>query len=135
MTSERPFRMLEDLYSTAEVVWYSLTPADWLEAFAAHPKIGSSATKASRTGKWSAQEQAAASNGSGDIKQRIAEANRLYEEKFGFIFIVCATGRSAADLLTDCKARLNNSLADELKIAADEQHLITVLRLNKLLEK
>jgi OHCU decarboxylase len=127
--------MLDDLYSRAEASWFSLPPADWLEAFAAHPKIGSSVSGESRAGKWSAGEQSTAAKVSNDTKTKLAEANRLYEEKFGFIFIVCATGRTAEDMLADCGARLRNSVADEIKIAAREQHYITVLRLNKLLEK
>ena len=135
MAAERPFRMLEDLYTSAAALWFSSTPSDWLEAFSAHPKIGSTASKTSRSGKWSAGEQAEASQASDDVKERLTDANRLYEEKFGFIFIVCATGRTAEELLANCLARLGNSAADEIKIAAAEQHRITELRLNKLLEK
>ena len=135
MAAERPFRMLDDLYSAAEATWFSSTPADWLEAFAAHPKIGTSSTAKSRSGKWSAGEQDKAGKASDEVKRKLDEVNRLYEEKFGFIFIVCATGRTAEDLLADCIARLRNSAADEIRIAAREQHDITVLRLNKLLEK
>jgi OHCU decarboxylase len=135
MAAKRPFKMLDDLYSSAEALWFSSTPSDWLEAFAAHPKIGSSASNASNFGKWSGEEQAKAAAASLDVKEQLAKANRLYEERFGFIFIVCATGRTAEDLLANCVDRLRNPMADEIKVAAMEQHKITVLRLNKLLEK
>jgi 2-oxo-4-hydroxy-4-carboxy--5-ureidoimidazoline (OHCU) decarboxylase len=69
------------------------------------------------------------------VREQLAEANRLYLEKFGFIFIVCATGKSADEMLAICRARFGNSAATELKIAAEEQLKITELRLNKLLEK
>ncbi len=136
MTRERPFRMLDDLFFCAESIWHSLTPADWLEAFAAHPRIGSSSPSSvsSRSSKWSAGEQSQTNNGDNKVNNDLAEPNRLYEEKFGFIFIVCATGRSADEMLGICRARLGNSLAKEIKIAAHEQQEITELRLAKLLE-
>jgi OHCU decarboxylase len=136
MTEERPFRMLEDLFRTADAVWYSLTPADWLIAFAAHPKIGStdSGGPKTRASEWSAGEQAGTAKAQYTVKKQLAEANSLYEEKFGFIFIVCATGRSADEMLDLCNARLQNRLGTEMMIAAEEQRKITELRLNKLLE-
>lgn len=137
MAGERPFKMLDDLYRSAEVIWAASTPADWLEAFAAHPRIGSTSSdrSASRASGWSADEQSVAAKGGRTVKKKLAEANRLYEEKFGFIFIVCANGRTAEEMLDNCTDRLGNSAATEIKIAAREQQKITELRLNKLLEK
>ena len=136
MASERPYRMLEDLYRSADVIWSSSTPADWLEAFAAHPRIGSSASNGTgRASGWSSEEQSAAGKAINAVKKKLADANRLYEEKFGFIFIVCASGRSADEMLAMCEERLGNSATKEIRVAAAEQQKITELRLNKLLEK
>jgi len=138
MTASRPFAMLEDLFETGERTWFSLPINDHLEAFAAHPKIGSTKAAASqkkRAADWSAGEQSGAADATDDVKQQLAEANRLYQEKFGFIFIVCATGRSADEMLAICRARTRNSVETELKLAAIEQWQITEIRLNKLLEK
>ena len=136
MTGERPYRMLEDLFRKSESVWFSLPPADWLEAFAAHPAIGSRKrpTRSSRSSEWSAKEQAGTAKARISTLQALEEANRLYREKFGFIFIICATGRSADEMLQECRTRLDNSLKTEIEIAAREQHKITELRLGKLLE-
>ena len=138
MAGSRPFRMFEQLFAVSEKIWFSLTPADWLEAFAAHPKIGSTKAAASqkkRAARWSESEQAGVAAANAAVKKQLAEANRLYLDKFGFIFIVCATGRSADEMLAICKARTGNSAATELTIAAEEQLKITEIRLAKLLEK
>jgi OHCU decarboxylase len=138
MAAARPFQMLEDLYKTAERIWFDLPPAEMLEAFASHPKIGSSKPAASqkkRAAKWSSKEQSGVNGAGSEVMTQLAELNGLYHEKFGFIFIVCATGKTADEMLAICKARLRNSAATELKIAAEEQMKITDLRLNKLLEK
>lgn len=138
MVASRPFPLLENLYERAEGVWFLLKPADWLEAFAAHPKIGSSKPapiQQMRAAAWSSGEQSGV-DGAGDaVRDELAEANRLYEHKFGFIFIVCATGKSADEMLAICRARLGNSAETEMRIAADEQRKITEIRLNKLLEQ
>lgn len=130
--------MLEDLFAAAETAWRSLSPADHLEAFAAHPKIGSKpagSKPGSKFSEWSEGEQSGVGSADNAVKRELAEANSLYQNRFGFIFIICATGRSAAEMLAACRARLNNSAATEMKIAAEEQRKITGLRLNKLLEK
>lgn len=130
--------MLENLFETAERTWFSLAPADWLEAFAAHPKIGSStpaATQELRATNWSADEQSGVNSAKNSVRTELADANRLYEDKFGFIFIVCASGKSADEMLAICKARFGNSVETELAIAAEEQRKITEIRLAKLLEQ
>ena len=128
MAAERPFANVEVLTAVAQRLWWSLAVADWLEAFAAHPRIGERAT----TG-WSAQEQAHAVAASDDVRERLMRANRAYEERFGYTFLVCATDKAAEEILTTLERRLHNEPGDELQIAADEQRKITALRLTKLL--
>src|SRR5258708_39418985 len=96
MAESRPFPMLENLFEEAESIWWSLSPEDWLEAFAAHPKIGSTKAATSQqrqAAEWSAGEQSGMDLAADKVREQLAEANRLYEEKFGFIFIVCASGK------------------------------------------
>ncbi|MFN0139188.1 MAG: 2-oxo-4-hydroxy-4-carboxy-5-ureidoimidazoline decarboxylase [Pyrinomonadaceae bacterium] len=138
MTRSRPYPMLENLFVTAEKIWFSLPIADHLEAFAAHPKIGSeksSSAKSDRSANWSESEQSGMNEADRQVRSSFVEANRLYEDKFGFIFIVCATGKTAEEMLAVCRARLSNSVQTELEIAAEEQQKITEIRLCKLLEK
>lgn len=130
--------MLENLYRSAEDIWFALSTVDHLEAFASHPKIGSEKAapkQQARSADWSKGEQAGMDTANQGVRDALADANRLYLEKFGFIFIVCATGKPAEEMLAICKARLGNSAATELQIAAEEQRKITEIRLNKLLEK
>lgn len=138
MTASRPFEMLENLFRSAEDIWFSLSSVDHLEAFASHPKIGSkhaAPKQQAKSAEWSSGEQSGMNSATKDVQNELAEVNRLYMEKFGFIFIVCATGKSAEEMLAICKARLGNSAATELQIAAEEQLKITEIRLNKLFEK
>ena len=138
MAESRPFTMLEDLYRNADDIWFALSPADWLEAFAAHPKIGSKKpvpVQKARAVAWSSGEQAGMQTAEDDVREQLAEANRLYQAKFGFIFIVCATGKTADEMLGICRARLGNSVETEIQIAGEEQRKITEIRLNKLLEQ
>jgi OHCU decarboxylase len=128
MAAARPFAGLAAVLDTADRVWTALTPFDWREAFAAHPKIGE------RTGDlWAVGEQAGASNASPDVRKRLAEANRAYEARFGYIFIVCAAGKTADEMLALAEERLQHEPDRELRIAAEEQRNITRLRLLKLL--
>ena len=136
MSQQLPFRHHRELLKSAEEVWWSLSPEDWLEAFRSHPKIGEAkpANQTSATSlEWSGKEQAGISNVNADTRQSLAELNRRYEEKFGFIYIVCATGKSSDQLLTILQERLRNDPESELTIAAREQAKITELRLDKLL--
>lgn len=138
MATARPFAMLEDLFDSAERIWFALSPSDWLEAFAAHPRIGSSKaalTQQARAGAWSAGEQSGVDSAEEKVRNELGLANSLYQDKFGFIFIVCATGKTAEELLAICRARLGNSAQTEFAIAAGEQHKITEIRLNRLLEQ
>jgi 2-oxo-4-hydroxy-4-carboxy-5-ureidoimidazoline decarboxylase len=137
MTAARPFAEAGALFAQAGQIWQSLDARDWLEAFAAHPKIGSrqSAPKQQiQSAEWSRGEQASVETAESSVLNDLAEANRLYEAKFGYIFIVCATGKSAAEMLELCRRRLENKPDAEIRIAADEQQKITEIRLQKLLE-
>jgi 2-oxo-4-hydroxy-4-carboxy-5-ureidoimidazoline decarboxylase len=128
---------LVELLEDAEEVWYECSEDDWREAFSHHPKIGdveSLTKKFASTAQWAAGEQSAVNTASRETIEALAEGNRLYEEKFGYIFIVCATGKSAEEMLGLLQERLKNDPAEEIKIAADEQNKITKLRIEKLLE-
>ncbi len=136
MVALRPFDDRDGLLKAAERIWYACSEADWLEAFTHHPKIGdidSLAKKFASTQAWAGNEQKGVQSASMDVLQRLAKGNSEYEKKFGFIFIVCATGKSAAEMLSLLEQRIGNSYEDELKIAMGEQHKITLIRLNKLL--
>jgi OHCU decarboxylase len=137
MAESRPFADLSALLEQAEQIWQNLEAKDWLEAFAAHPKIGAKKAvpqQSAQFAEWSDAEQSGTHAANDSVLDALAEANRLYEEKFGFIYIVCATGKSAEEMLALCKERLNNDADTEIRIAADEQRKITEIRLKKLLE-
>ncbi len=138
MTEARPFGGTQDLVSEADRIWGSLSSEDWLEAFRAHPQIGekrAAAQQSSETQSWSAQEQSGVENAAIAIKAALAEGNRQYERRFGFIFIIYATGKTAEEMLTILNRRLRNDRETELRIAAEEQRKIMRLRLEKLLNQ
>jgi 2-oxo-4-hydroxy-4-carboxy-5-ureidoimidazoline decarboxylase len=127
---------LVELLEDAEEQWYQCNEEDWKEAFAFHPKIGdveSLKKKFTSTAEWASNEQSGVSNASQQTIETLAENNQKYEKKFGYIFIVCATGKSADEMLAILETRLQNSQEVEIKITADEQNKITKLRLEKLL--
>jgi 2-oxo-4-hydroxy-4-carboxy-5-ureidoimidazoline decarboxylase len=134
MTARRPFADEANLLESARSFWRGLDRADWLEAFAAHPKIGESELKKkfAGTAAWAASEQAGVAGSPDEVLKGLAEGNRAYEAKFGYIFIVCATGKSAAEMLALLRQRLPNEPDQELAIAAAEQEKITILRLQKM---
>lgn len=135
MVSARPFASFEDLCSKAEHFAQKLERNDWLQAFSHHPKIGDldSLRKKFCTGpQWEAGEQSGVSTATDRVLQELAQGNQDYEKKFGYIFIVCATGKSADEMLAILKSRLPNPPDYEIKIAAEEQRKITRLRLEKL---
>jgi OHCU decarboxylase len=134
VADERPFADTHELLLTADHVWWSLEAPDWLEAFGAHPKIGEKkAAASSESSRWAAQEQSGASLASSETLNELTKANHDYERRFGYIFIVCATGKSADEMLALLHVRLKNEPDTELRIAAEEQRRITHLRLEKLL--
>ena len=127
MIAGRPYPDERALLGAAERVWWDLEPEDWHEAFRAHPRIGE------RGGDtWSRNEQAGVAGATTDVRRRLARGNEAYERRFGYVYLVCATGRGTAELLSDLEARLTNAPAEELRVAAAEQAKITRLRLEKL---
>jgi OHCU decarboxylase len=137
MTAARPFADNDRLFEDADSLWRSLGEKDWLEAFRAHPKIGeqkAAAAQSEQARNWSSQEQSGIEGAAQATKTALAEGNREYEKRVGFIFIVCATGKTSEEMLAILNSRLGNDAKTELPMAADEQRKITRLRLEKLLE-
>jgi OHCU decarboxylase len=138
MAGVRPFHSIDELLAKADNVWSSLSDEDWLEAFRAHPKIGekkAAANQSKQAQNWAAAEQSGTSGAGAEVISALAEGNREYEQRFGFIYIVCATGKTSEELLTMLKQRLQNDSEAELPNAAEEQRKITRLRLEKLLNQ
>jgi OHCU decarboxylase len=136
MAQVRPFASDQEVFTKADEIAAGLKTEDWLQAFRAHPKIGEQKAAKSQTEqeqRWSAQEQSAVQTASPDTIAQLASRNREYEARFGFIFIVCATGKSPAEMLTILQQRIRHDPQTELQIAASEQRKITLLRLEKLL--
>ena len=132
-----PFSSVEQLQNKALNIWYrKCDEEDWLEAFKHHPKIGDVKNlqeKFASTKEWAGAEQAGVQKANEEVIQALAKGNKEYKDKFGFIFIVCATGKLAEEMLEILNKRMNNSYESELKIAMNEQHKITVIRLKKLI--
>jgi OHCU decarboxylase len=138
MTQTRPFETLDEVLASADRIWWSLSEADWLEAFRAHPKIGekkAATAQSAEAQKWSAQEQSGVAQASAATISELAERNREYEDRFGFIFIVCASGKSSEEMLAIINERIRHDAKTELRTAAGEQSKITRLRLEKLLNQ
>ena len=137
VSGTRPFVSLDQLIETADRVWCALEPQDWLEAFRSHPKIGeqqAAQTTAAEARAWSAEEQGGTQTAAEHTKQALADGNREYERRFGFIFIICATGKSSEEMLASLRERLKHNRETELHAAAEEQSKITRLRLMKLVD-
>lgn len=138
MVKSRPYAKAGDVLHQADIHWQEVGEEDYLEAFEGHPKIGdinSLKEKYANTKQLAAGEQSGVTTASDVVIDRLAEGNRRYQEKFGFIFIVCATGKSAQEMSDLLQARLNNTRQSELGIAAQEQRKIFQIRLNQLLGK
>ena len=133
VAQRRPFGSEPALLDAAAREWDALAPADWLEAFAQHPRIGETGVTASSTRAWSASEQSRVAGADDAVRRALADANRAYADRFGYTFIVCATGKSAQEMLASLQRRLHNPPDAELRVAAAEQAQITRLRLAKLL--
>jgi len=137
MLARRPFPSRDALLRDADQVWWSLPTEDWLEAFRSHPRIGERKAEAGQTERerrWSAGEQAGMTAAPDATRVAIADGNREYERRFGYIYIVCASGRSADEMLRLLRERLENPPETEIRVAAGEQARITRLRLEKLLD-
>lgn len=126
----RPYGDKAALLAAAEKHWWALEPQDWLEAFSHHPRIGAKKVEA----VWAKKEQEGVKTASQQVLQTLVERNHAYERRFGHIFLVCATGKTADEMLAILDSRMPNDPDRELRIAAGEQAKITALRLNKLLE-
>ena len=133
MAAARPFGTLSAMQEKGDAIWASLDRSDWLEAFAAHPKIGA-LEAVSAVSAWSAAEQAGMDTADTSTAARLSALNADYEARFGYIFIVCATGKSPGEMLALLAARMHNAPDDELQIAAAEQRAIAGLRLAKLVD-
>ena len=129
-----PAEDLIDLFEDAEEMWYECNEDDWKEAFTHHPLIGDidSLRKKFSTDQFAEREQASINDSSEKTLQALAEGNHVYQQKFGYIFIVFATGKLAEEMLEILQARLNNNPEEEIKIAMEEQSKITQLRLQNL---
>jgi 2-oxo-4-hydroxy-4-carboxy-5-ureidoimidazoline decarboxylase len=143
MVARRPFQNEAALIAASDEAWRKLNESDWMEAFNSHPRIGESnapGPTAERSSvqqyslAWAMQEQKEVADAGDAVKIALAEGNREYETKFGRIFIVCATGRSAAELLEILRRRLQNEAGTELREAAEQQRQITQIRLKKWLQ-
>ena len=135
MLARRPFGSMRALLEAADKAWRLQSEGDWKEAFSHHPKIGERNLQQARfasTRHLSAAEQAGVTDAGEHVLADLADANRLYETRFGHVFIICATGKSAAEMLTALRSRLSNDPATELQVAAGEQARITAIRLRAL---
>jgi len=129
----RPVMLEDSLLQRSDRVWWTLTEADWNDAFRSHPRIGEKSAAGETTPlavHWSAKEQSNAAD-LYSVKELMAEGQRAYEEKFGRIFIICASGKSASEMLAMLDARMHNDPATELRNAAEQQRQITQLRLRR----
>ncbi len=128
MVNRRPFNSLDAILKASDEEWQSTNERDWHEAFAHHPRIGDRTASG-----WAGGEQAGVLSAEESLQEAIAAVNQEYEDYFGHIYIVYASGRTAEEMVADARARMNNDPSTELRIAAAEQHKITQLRLRKLL--
>jgi allantoicase len=137
MVARRPFASESELFEAAEKTWSASAREDWLEAFQHHPPIGETRAKAKQSAtasRWSGKEQSSAQKAAPEMLEALATQNRVYAEKFGYVFIISATGKSSEEILNALRQRLPNDAETELRVAAEEQRKITRLRLEKLLE-
>lgn len=136
MVIDRPFESLAEILEISDRIWEECDVDDYLEAFEGHPRIGdveSLAKKYANTKAWAGGEQKGVEGADREVLERLAKGNADYEEKFGHIFIVCATGKSAAEMVALLEARMSNDPKTEVMVAAEEQNKITRIRLKKLL--
>jgi 2-oxo-4-hydroxy-4-carboxy-5-ureidoimidazoline decarboxylase len=127
MAARRPFATVDRLLQEADEVWWSLEGGDWLEAFSHHPRIGE------RAAGWATGEQSGVEAASQPTLDELSERNHAYERRFGYVFLICAAGKRADEMLSELERRIDNDPATELRVAATEQAKITRLRLEKLL--
>jgi 2-oxo-4-hydroxy-4-carboxy-5-ureidoimidazoline decarboxylase len=127
----RPYADVAALQAAADQAWRSLGPEGWLEAFAAHPRIGEGG---GGSPAWSRQEQAGVGGAGREVQEALARGNADYEARFGHVFLIAAAGRSADEILAQLQQRLGNDPATELRVAAGEHRRITRLRIERLMQ-
>lgn len=136
MLARRPFGSLEALFAHADDAWSRASREDVLEALTHHPRIGADMDELRKrfasTASWSAGEQSGAASATEETLGALRDGNVRYEARFGHIFVVCATGKSAAEMLALLEARMPNDAATEIRVAQAEQGKITKIRLEKL---
>ena len=135
MVRRRPFGSVADVLASADEAWDLTSDKDWQEAFSHHPRIGDrqpASAQSSRAAEWSADEQSTVQSATETVQSELAKVNREYEDRFGHIYIVCATGKSPEQMLDIARKRLSNEPQKEIRVAAEEQRKITQLRLKKL---
>ena len=138
IVQQRPYSSVAHLYESAAQTWQALEKQDLLEAFAGHPELGddkSLAKKFATTKQWAKNEHAGLNQASSDIISGLVKGNREYRARFGYIFIFCATGKSGREMLEALHKRIDNSAESELAIAAVQNHMITEIRMEKLLKE
>jgi 2-oxo-4-hydroxy-4-carboxy-5-ureidoimidazoline decarboxylase len=135
MVAERPIGSPQELSSAADQIWSTMEVPDWMEAFACHPRIGErkAPDATAKSEAWSKQEQSKAAAADASVLAQLTEGNAIYEERFGFTYIVCATGKSADEMLAILERRLKSDRETELREAAEQQRQITQIRLRKWL--
>ncbi len=135
MVEKRPMQNIVALSEEADRAWTTMKDGDLIEAFACHPRIGERTRghMATQSAVWSRQEQSSADAADAHVMTELAALNELYEQRFGFTYIVCATGKSAEEMLAILKRRLESDRALELREAAEQQRLILQIRLGKWL--
>jgi OHCU decarboxylase len=135
MVALRPMASVVELSMAADRVWSGMEETDWMEAFACHPRIGERkpAHASAKSQAWSRQEQSSAEDAGEAVLAELTAGNALYVERFGFTYIVCATGKSAEEMLSILNRRLASERAAELREAAEQQRQITQIRLGKWL--
>jgi 2-oxo-4-hydroxy-4-carboxy-5-ureidoimidazoline decarboxylase len=135
MVARRPFASIDELCATAEHLWGTMAESDWLVAFACHPRIGERKNEhaTAQSAAWSRQEQSSAGTASEAVLTELTELNARYEERFGFTYIVCATGKSVDEMLAILRRRVASDRSVELHEAAEQQRQIMQIRLRKWL--
>ena len=132
----RPIADEQELVERSGSIWQSLAPEDWYEAFQSHPRIGEKSRESStaQSSAWSSGEQSGMMSSTSTVREALERGNRAYEQRFGRIYVVCATGKSAEEMLSDLQRRLKNDPETELLEAVEQQRQITRLRLGKWLQ-
>jgi OHCU decarboxylase len=130
MARARPYASLPILIERGDVLWRSLRHEDWIEAITAHPRIGETQLRS----RWTSEEQSGVAGASEETIRGLIEGNRAYEERFGYVFLICATGKSADEMLSALRVRLKNDRSSEIRQAVDEQAKIARIRLEKLIQ-